>query len=122
MSSRIYWLTLFASLALGCGDKAATEKPASVPDSLRDAAPAPVPQTTSVLPTPQDSTVSWPEFTALVRATPDSIRAVMQHRSLEVTATFRDGHRFHTKEPSFGAVMKLMREVDPAGHVLLATE
>jgi hypothetical protein len=46
----------------------------------------------------------------------------MQTRAGKLTATFRDGRRFHTTEPAYGAIVKLLHEVDPAGHVLIATE
>lgn len=75
-----------------------------------------------MLPTPEDSTVSWPELVAIIRANPDSVRAVMQTHSRKVTALFKDGHRFHSTEPTIDAIVQLVRAVDPAGRILVATE
>jgi hypothetical protein len=59
---------------------------------------------------------------AAIRRRPDAIRAVQQTHSLKVTAVFKDGHRFHATEPQIDAILKLVREVDPAGQILIATE
>ena len=93
-----------------------------------DSAPAPTPVTTSIPatvfapPVPEDSTVSWAELAATIRRNPDAIRAVQQTHALKVTAVFKDGHRFHSSEPHIDAIIKLVREVDPAGQILIATE
>jgi hypothetical protein len=78
--------------------------------------------TTSVLPTPIDSAVSWSKLVELVRSAPDSIRAVQQVHTRAVTVLFKDGRRYHATEPVIDAVIHLLKEVDPAGRVLIATE
>ena len=117
-------LSLAALLVLGCGERRAAAPSAADGAASQLSSPAPVstPPTISVLPTPQDSSVSWAELTAIVRAQPDSVRAVMQTHARKVTATFLDGHRFHTTEPAIDAIVTLLRQVDPAGHILIATE
>jgi hypothetical protein len=75
-----------------------------------------------VLPPSQDSTVTWAEFKSLITANPDSVRAVMQTHRREVTATFRSGVRLHATEPAIDDVIAFLRQVDPAGHILIATE
>lgn len=89
---------------------------------LDSAAAAPAPVTTSVLPTPIDSSVTWTKMVELVRAAPDSIRAVHQVHTRDVTVLFKDGRRYHATEPSIDAIIRLLKEVDPAGRILIATE
>lgn len=107
----------------GCGHKSPPPPGEDRADpQLSSAAPAPTPQTVSVLPPPQDSTVTWTEFTAIIRANPDSVRAVLQTHRREVTATLRSGIRLHATEPGIDDVFAFLRQVDPAGHILIATE
>ena len=107
----------------GCAHKSAPPPNEGRADpQLSSAAPAPTPPTVSVLPPPQDSTVSWTEFTAIIRANPDSVRAVLQTHGRKVTATLRSGLRLHATEPGMDDVVALLRQVDPAGHILIATE
>jgi len=74
------------------------------------------------IPVPRDTVVSWGELTKLLRSAPDSVRAVLHTNDGKIAATLRDGHRYHAVEPTSGALFKLLREVDPAGHILIATE
>lgn len=115
-----------ALLLTGCGRKEGSAAPPQGGDSasaqLSPAAPATTPQTISVLPTPQDSTVTWAEFKSIIGANPDSVRAVMQTHRREVTATFRNGVRLHATEPAIDDVITFLRQVDPAGQILIATE
>jgi hypothetical protein len=110
---------LLLLLAAACGPK---------PDETRaerkldTAASAPVPPTTSVLPTPTDSSITWDKMVRLVRAAPDSIRAVHQVHTRAVTVLFKDGRRYHATEPVIDEIIRLLKEVDPAGRVLIATE
>lgn len=120
-------LALAALLILGCGEKRNAAPPAAggaggADSQLSSPAPAPTPQPISVPPPPQDTTMSWAELTAIIRAQPDSVRAVMQTHARKVTAIFLDGHRIRTTEPAIDAIVTLLRQVDPAGHVLIATE
>lgn len=111
-------------LLSGCGGRSESGAAGGEADS----SPAPlrvttsIPQTAFAPPAPQDSTVSWAELTAHIRRDPDAIRAVRQTHSLKVTAVFKDGHRFHSTEPHIDAIIRLVREVDPAGQILIATE
>lgn len=99
-------------------------KPADSHDdrTLDSAATVPAPATTSVLPTPIDSTIDWEKMVTLVRSAPDSLRAVQQLHSRAVTVLFKDGRRYHATEPEIDAIIHLLKEVDPAGRVLIATE
>jgi hypothetical protein len=92
------------------------------PRELDSAATAAVPVATSVLPTPIDSSVSWGKLVELVRSAPDSIRAVHQIHTRAVTVLFKDGRRYHATEPAIDQIIRLLKEVDPAGRVLIATE
>jgi len=83
---------------------------------------ATAPKAETVLPTPIDSFVSWSQITKLVRSTPDSIRAVQQLHTRAVTVLFKDGRRYHATEPGIDDIIHLLKEVDPAGRVLIATE
>lgn len=119
------FIPVFAVLVLcGCGQKTGSAVPPPGEDSAGPqlSSAAPTPQTVSVLPPPQDSTVTWTEFTAIIRANPDSVRAVLQTHRREVTATLRSGIRLHATEPAIDDVIAFLRQVDPAGHILIATE
>jgi hypothetical protein len=39
-----------------------------------------------------------------------------------VTVLFKDGRRYHATEPVIDEIIRLLKEVDPAGRVLIATE
>lgn len=81
-----------------------------------------IPATVSVLPTSTDTTVAWPELVGALRRNPDAVRAVMQTHARKVTMVMKDGRRYHTTEPAIDAVLTVLREVDPAGEILVATE
>jgi hypothetical protein len=94
-----------------------------------DSAPVPAPKpvtatsgTVPALPPASDSTVTWAVLVATLRAQPDSIRAVMQRHSGRVTVTLRNGVRLHAVEPAIDDVVRLLREIDPAGQIPVATE
>lgn len=69
-----------------------------------------------------DSVVTWPRLQAIVRDDPDGILAVQQTRALEVSVAMRNGMRFKAKEPQVDAIIALLREVDPAGRILISNE
>jgi hypothetical protein len=69
-----------------------------------------------------DSSVTWGALQKIVRENPDSILAVQQTHSLQVSVAMRNGLRFKAKEPAIDAIIQLLREVDPAGRILIATE
>jgi hypothetical protein len=124
MSARVSCL-LLALLASGCQDKPAPGAQTAAQDTApRPPLPAPVTATTgtiAVLPPAHDTTLPWPDFAAAIRANPDSVRAVLQ-AGPRVTATFRSGVRLHAVQPVTGEVLGLLREVDPAGHIIIATQ
>lgn len=93
---------------------------ARVADSLRAAAA----DTTAVpvLASSVDSAVRWADLATMVRTTPESVRAVMQRRDRRVSVVFLDGRRYHATEPTIDAILTLVREVDPSGRILIATE
>lgn len=124
----IGWALVAGVIASGCLPKAErsasgegddTALPAGVARSPDSAA---VPTTTSVLPTPSDTTVAWPELVSTVRRNPDAVRAVLQTHARRVTVFLKDGRRYHATEPSMDAILTVLREVDPAGQILVATE
>lgn len=90
--------------------------------ALDSAATVPSPATASALPTPVDSSIDWGRMVTLVRSAPDSLRAVQQLHNRAVTVLFKDGRRYHATEPAIDAIIHLLKEVDPAGRVLIATE
>lgn len=69
-----------------------------------------------------DTTVSWERLEELVRATPESVRAVMQRRDRRVTVVLLDGRRYNSTQPAMDGIISLVRSVDPSGRILIATE
>lgn len=69
-----------------------------------------------------DTTVSWERLEGLVRATPESVRAVMQRRDRRVTVVLLDGRRYNSTQPAMDGIISLVRSVDPSGRILIATE
>lgn len=69
-----------------------------------------------------DSVVAWPRLQQIVREDPDGILAVQQTRTRQVSVAMRNGMRFNSTEPAIDAILHLLREVDPAGRILIATE
>jgi hypothetical protein len=90
--------------------------------TLDSAATVSTPDTTAGLPLPVDSAITWDRMERLIRSAPDSLRAVQQLHTRAVTALFKDGRRYHATEPAIDAIIHLLKEVDPAGRVLIATE
>jgi hypothetical protein len=80
------------------------------------------PTTISVVPPSVDTTVAWPDLVGTLRRNPDGVRAVMQTHARKVTMVMKDGRRFHATEPAIDAIISILREVDPAGQILVATE
>jgi prepilin-type processing-associated H-X9-DG protein len=110
-------------LLIGCAEKPDAAHPANATDSqATSAAPAQEEQVIAFPPTAEDRTVSWGELTKIIIGKPDSVRTVMQTHARKVTVAFLDGHRLHSTEPSIDAIVTLLRKVDPAGHILVATE
>lgn len=89
---------------------------------LDSAASAPDTASTAALPAPIDSSITWDRMVGLVKQAPDSIRAVHQVHNRSVTVLFKNGRRYHATEPAIDDIIKLLKEVDPAGRVLIATE
>jgi hypothetical protein len=117
--------TILLLLLLGActpkGETAATERD-RVLDSAAAAAP---PDTFYGNPTAAvvlDSALSWSRLAELIRATPDSIRAVHQVHTRAVTVLFKNGRRYHATEPAIDDVIRLLKQADPAGRILIATE
>lgn len=115
---------LIAGLLLltACGSDLMKSKKQRELDSAAAVAPT---DTSSVTVGPRyysDSTVSWATLQKIVRENPDSILAVQQTHSLQVSVAMRSGLRFKAKEPAIDAIIQLLREVDPAGRILIATE
>lgn len=69
-----------------------------------------------------DTTVSWARLEELVRATPESVRAVMQRHDRGVSVVFVDGRRYNSTQPAMDGIITLVRSVDPSGRILIATE
>jgi hypothetical protein len=70
----------------------------------------------------QDSSVTWDALQRIIRSHPDSILAVQQTRGLRVSVAMRNGLKYQAREPVADAIIQLLREVDPAGRILIATE
>ncbi|MDX2119514.1 MAG: hypothetical protein SF070_00465 [Gemmatimonadota bacterium] len=69
-----------------------------------------------------DTTVSYERLEALVRAAPESVRAVMQRRDRRVTVVLLDGRRYNSTQPAMDGIISLVHSVDPSGRILIATE
>ncbi len=83
---------------------------------------APPPQA-SVPPAPApDSVVPWPRLSEILRYETSTILAVRQTHALAVTLRMKDGRTYRSTEPQLDAVVRLVREVDQAGRILIATE
>lgn len=80
------------------------------------------PTTITILPSTSDTSLAWPDFVATLRRNPDAVRAVMQTHARKVSMVMKDGRRFNTTEPTMDAVLAILREVDPANSILVATE
>lgn len=76
----------------------------------------------SVFDSGMDTTVSWARLEELVRATPESVRAVMQRRDRRVSVVLLDGRRYNSTQPAMDGIISLVRSVDPSGRILIATE
>ncbi len=94
-----------------------------------DRAPPPPPETAAdtapriLTPSgPADSALAWEALAAAVRRRAGEIRAVTESRSRRVTVHFRDGSSLRSVEPEPGAMRRLVKEVDPAGEILVATD
>jgi hypothetical protein len=111
-------------LLAACGGDVFKSKKQRALDSAAAAEAAPIDTgTTQAGPTFYvDSTVTWPKLQAIVRENPDGILAVQQTHALQVSVAMRNGMRFQAKEPQIDAIITLLREVDPAGRILIATE
>jgi hypothetical protein len=123
----IGWGLLPCLLASGCLPKGDRSSAGEASTALQAGAAQPpdstaIPTTTSVLPTPSDSSVAWPELVGTLRRNPEAVRAVMQTHARRVTVVLKDGRRYHATEPSMDAILTVLREVDPAGQILIATE
>ena len=113
-----------AFLLTACGGDVFKSRKERALDSAAAAEAAPI-DTASTPAGPSfyvDSTVTWPRLQAIVRDNPDGILAVQQTRSLQVSVAMRNGMRFTAREPRTDAIITLLREVDPAGRILIATE
>lgn len=111
---------IFATLlTLACTPKSGDSKSDRQLDSAASAADT---TSTAPLPAPIDSSITWDKMVGLVRQSPDSIRAVHQIHTRDVTVLFKDGRRYHANEPAIDDIIKLLKQVDPAGRVLIATE
>ncbi len=110
-------------LLAACDQETASHKKQQALDSAAVVAPNRIPEAVAPIPiTYPDSDVTWSQLQQIVRADPDSILAVQQTHSLTVSVAMRDGRRYRSKEPVADAILKLLRQVDPAGRILIATE
>ncbi len=120
----MHYLILALLLLAGCGGEVFKSKQQRALDSAAAVEAAPI-DTSTTRAGPSfyvDSAVTWPRLQAIVREDPDGILAVQQTRSLQVSVAMRNGMRFKAKEPRIDAIITLLREVDPAGRILIATE
>lgn len=112
-------MIIAALLAAACSPRSGDSRGDRELDS---AASAPDTSSVASLPTTVDSTIAWTRMVSLVTQAPDSIRAVHQVHTRSVTVLFKDGRRYHATEPAIDDIIKLLKQVDPAGRVLIATE
>ena len=82
----------------------------------------PVPEAAPVLPAETDTTVSWEHLVQVMRKEPDAVRAVRQTRARNVTVLMKDGRSFHAREPAIDDIVRVTREIDPSGGILIATQ
>lgn len=120
---------MFRAFASGFALLLATACSKEPPPVARDSAAAAAAPTTAdsapriFTPSPSaDTTVSWDHLATLVRQQPEQIRAVTQTHARRVVVHFKDGRAFRAVEPRLDAIVELVRSVDPAGQILIATE
>lgn len=114
-------LVLLAACSLP--DSRAERKQRALDSADAASANKPIPEAVATLPpTYVDSNVTWPQMQEIVRANPDSILAVYQTHARAVSVAMRNGRRYRAQEPVIDAIIHLLRQVDPAGRILIATE
>lgn len=69
-----------------------------------------------------DSNVTWDRLVSMVTKNPDSVLAVRQTHQRAVSVMLRNGRRYNATEPTMDAIIRLLKDVDPAGRILIATE
>jgi hypothetical protein len=107
--------TVAGTLGLpGCG---ARRDESAAADSVAPAGPPPA---VPALPTPIDSTLPFQGLVSRIRARPEAVLAVSGGENRAVTAVMRDGRRYHSTEPTPGALAAVVRSVDPSGSILIA--
>jgi hypothetical protein len=114
------WILVAGVLLWACLPKAERAAAGATVDSVPPLDTTPT--TITILPATSDTSVAWSDFVATLRRNPDAVRAVMQTHARKVTMVMKDGRRFHATEPAIDAVLGILREVDPANHILVATE
>lgn len=113
---RAAWAVALLSACLPRSERPATAAADSAPPADT------TPTTITILPGTSDTSVAWPDFVTTLRRNPDAVRAVMQSHARKVTMVMKDGRRFNTTQPTMDAVLAILREVDPANSILVATE
>jgi len=113
---RLVLLLLLAACA-GRGDNTQTAKAA---DSAADSAPGTVtitPPATTV-----DSTVDWSRLQELLRYETSKVTMVMEGPGSKASVRMKDGRLYHATEPSSGAIIRLVHEIDKTGTIMVVAE
>jgi|GEM_PF-692012 hypothetical protein len=110
-------LLLLLAACTGGGDNAQTAKAA---DSAADTAS----ETVTITPpaTTVDSTVDWSRLQDLLRYETSKVTMVMEGPGTKASVRMKDGRLYHATEPSSGAIIRLVHEIDKTGTIMVVAE
>ena len=109
-------LLLLLAACTGGGDSAQTAKAV---DSAADTA-----ETVTITPplTKVDSAVDWSRLQDLLRYETSKVTMVMEAAGKKASVRMKDGRLYHATEPSSGAIIKLVHEIDKTGTIMVVVE
>jgi hypothetical protein len=113
---KLLFLLLLGACA-GGGDNSQTAKAA---DSGADTAS----ETVTITPpaTTVDSTVDWSRLQELLRYETSKVTMVMEGPGSKASVRMKDGRLYHATEPSSGAIIRLVHEIDKTGTIMVVAE
>jgi hypothetical protein len=117
MDTRKPALLLFLAACASRGDDTSAAKAA---DSAADSAPETV--TIAPPPTTVDSTVDWSRLQDLLRYETSKVTMVIEAPGRKASVRMKDGRLYHATEPSSGAIIRLVHEIDKTGTIMVVAE
>jgi hypothetical protein len=110
-------LLLLLAACTGGGDNTQTAKAA---DTTADTAS----ETVTIAPplTTVDSTVDWSRLQDLLRYETSKVTMVIEAPGRKASVRMKDGRLYHATEPSSGAIIRLVHEIDKTGTIMVVAE